>query len=444
MNQHLKSLWLTETVRLIEKENGRFQDDEVNRLVRSNKASLSERIVHRADMISEQYGLKQIQSSWLASAKLSIAILCILALFIGSGLAFSALAHNPVNLYWALLCLLGIHFVTLLLWLISCVFISNESGSLLIHIWLWLTTKLSQKKTVSQLLPAFIALFSKQIRWLIGGIVNLFWSVMLFSAFIILIILLSTQNYSFVWQTTLLTPDSVIKITHFLGWLPSVLGFTLPDTEMVRISQNAVNEAEIRSAWAIWLLGIFVVYGLAVRIILLVFCWLKWLSGSQNITLNLQNQQYQSLANELQPIAVKSIIDVESPTIDRTHFVNNQKSQHVVGCKHLLIAIDVEQNWSSPENIEFLGFLNNNQQRKAILDFLQLQPAEKLLIAVDTDRSPDRGMLNLIKSLIQKSTHSKLWFINQGRQFTNWQECLADLDLEQATPTWLLNGDKNG
>lgn len=440
MNQHLKSLWLAETVRLIEKEQGRFDDNDANRLAKFEDNSLSDKIVRRAEIISEQNGLKQAQTNWLNSAKLSILILFILAILMGAGLGFSALANNPVNLYWALLCILGIHFVTLFLWLISCIFIPNESGSLFIQTWLWLAKKIYKKNTVSQIVPAFIQLFSKQIRWLIGLIVNLLWSVILFSCLIILVILLSTKSYSFEWQTTLLNADSVIAITHFLGLLPSALGFSIPDTEMIRVSSHAMSDADIRSAWAIWVLGIFIVYGLSVRVILLIFCWLKWTFGCQHITLNMHYPEYQLLLNELEQVGNKSVIDNENKI-----FFEQKKGENlnIIGSQNLLIAIEIEQNWLPPEDTMFLGFLNSNEQRKSILDSLQKTPANRLLIAIDTDRSPDRGIINLIQSLTTKAVEAKIWFINQGRQFDNWQDAISDLMLVCTDPSWLLAGDEN-
>jgi len=439
MNQYLKSLWLTETVRLIETDQGRFHDDEANRQARVIKASVSERIMMRAEILSKQHGLKRSQQEWLNSAKLSFFILFILALFTGVGLAFSALAQNPINLYWALLCLLGLHLVTLCLWIISCIFLPNESGSFLIHTWLWLTKKLSKKKTVSQVLPAFIILFNKQLRWLIGLVVNLLWTVILFSAFIVLLTLLSTKHYSFEWQTTLLSVDSVITITHFLGELPAILGFSLPDSDMIRASEQAIANGEIRSAWAVWLLGIFIVYGIVVRLILFVFCWLKWLIGCQNITLNIQYPQYQLLINELDITAIKHIVDKDIH--NDSSWNNDSKQIYKTATNNMLVAIDIEQNWLPPAQIEFLGFLNNSEKRKALLDFLQLHPAKKLLIAIDTDRSPDRGIINLIQSLSAKSAHCRLWFINKGRQINNWQESLVKLKIVQADTSWLIEGD---
>ncbi|WP_392561964.1 DUF2868 domain-containing protein [Orbus sturtevantii] len=441
MNQYLKSLWLTETVRLIEKDGARFDDDEANRQARSIKGDISARIIKRADILSEQHGLKKSQQEWLHSAKLSFFILFIIALFTGAGLAFSALANNPVNLYWALLCLLGFHFVTLCLWLISCIFLPNESGSFFIHLWLWLAKKIAKKSTASQVLPAFITVFNKQLRWLIGLIVNLLWSVILFSALIVLVALLSTKNYSFEWQTTLLSADAVITITHFLGELPTMLGFSLPDNDTIRASEQAMVNGEIRSAWAVWLLGIFIVYGVAIRLILFIFCGMKWRFGCQNISLSIQYPQYQLLINELDIAPIKYIVDQDGSS--DTLLCDQNKQIVKTSANTALVAIDIEPNWSPPNHINFLGFLNSNEQRKAVLDFLQQHPANKLLIAIDTDRSPDRGIINLIQLLAVKAADCRIWFINQGRQLNNWQESLSKLKIVLADTSWLLDEGDN-
>lgn len=435
MKQYLKLLWLTETVRLVEKDNGRFHDEDINRQARMHDGTLADRIIKRASIIGEQHGLMRAQSEWLNSAKLALVILFLIAIFTGVGLALSALAQSPVNLYWALMCLLGVHFVTLLIWVLSCLFLPSESGSIFVQIWLFLTKKFSRNKTIIQLIPAFISLFGRQIRWIIGLIVNLLWSITLFSALIILIALLSTKHYSFEWQSTLLSPDSIITVTRYLGLVPDWLGFTLPDIEMIRASDQAMPAEEIRSAWAIWLLGVFIVYGLSVRLMLFIFCWLKWNLACQKIILNTECPDYQLLKYDLDPYKTKMVIDneVESNIVNRFQFMQ----MNSIGEKNFLVAIEVDEQWNPPANSSFLGFLNNNEQQKLILDFLQQHPAKKLLVAIDSDRSPDRGMMNLISLLTGKSSQCKIWFINQGRQFGNWQESINKTNLEQATVSWL-------
>ncbi|OCG24842.1 hypothetical protein A9G45_08860 [Gilliamella sp. HK2] len=430
MREELKSLWITQTIHLIENESGRFADQDINRQVRAMQTSLTNRIVMRAVMLSKENGLLSAQKTLLRAAKLSFIILLFLSTIFGATLAFGALSQDPINLYWAIFSLLGVHLVTLCIWLLSFFFFSNLGGSLLVYCWLWLTKKFSQKKTVQQLIPAFVELFGVRIRWLIGFVLNLFWTLILSSALLVLVVLFSTQHYRFEWKTTLLSSDAIINLTHYFGWLPSLIGFTIPNNDIIRLSEQALNASDARSAWAIWLLGIFCVYGLIIRLLCMVICGLNWIISCRQIKLNTQTACYQLLANDLQPLLV-NVEDADSKGKDKVSRLTNHFIEDGQGA--FLVAIDIQEDWSPPGSVTFLGFLNTREQRRNILDYLQLSPAKKLLIAIDTDRTPDRGMLNLINQLMNKSQQNRIWFINQGKQLNNWQV----LSLQSATPTWL-------
>jgi hypothetical protein len=430
MREELKSLWITQTIHLIENESGRFADQDINRQVRAMQTSLTNRIVMRAVMLSQENGLLSAQKTLLRAAKLSFIILLFLSTIFGATLAFGALSQDPINLYWAIFSLLGVHLVTLCIWLLSFFFFSNLGGSLLVYCWLWLTKKFSQKKTVQQLIPAFVELFGVRIRWLIGFVLNLFWTLILSSALLVLVVLFSTQHYRFEWKTTLLSSDAIINLTHYLGWLPSFIGFTIPNNDIIRLSEQALNASDARSAWAIWLLGIFCVYGLIIRLLCMMICGLNWIRSCRQIKLNTQTACYQLLANDLQPLLV-NVEDADSKGKDKVSRLTNHFIEDGQGA--FLVAIDIQEDWSPPGSVTFLGFLNTREQRRNILDYLQLSPAKKLLIAIDTDRTPDRGMLNLINQLMNKSQQNRIWFINQGKQLNNWQV----LSLQSATPTWL-------
>ncbi|MWN32493.1 DUF2868 domain-containing protein [Gilliamella sp. Pra-s65] len=431
MRQKLKSLWLTETIHLIEAESGRFADQDINRQVRAEQISLTDRIVMRATMLSKQNGLYSSQKILIQSVKFSFVLLLLFSVFLGGSLALGAVNQNPINLYWALFSLLGVHLITLSIWLCSFFFFSNFGGSLLIHCWLWLAKKLSQKKTIQQLFPAFIELFGTRVRWLIGFVLNLFWTVILSSALLVLVVLFSTKYYSFEWQTTLLSSDTIIRLTHYLGYLPSLFGFDIPKDDIIKLSENALNTGEVRSSWAVWLLGVFIAYGLLVRVLCMIFCGVNWLVSCRYIKLNITHPDYQVLANQLQPL----IVNIEDA--DRLGYSNHQwcSPVHPIedGKGSFLVAVDVHESWHHPESVKFLGFLNTREQRNNILDYFQLTPAKKLLIAIDTDRAPDRGLLNFINQLINKSQQTRIWFINQGKQYHNWQS----LSLQLAEPDWL-------
>lgn len=430
MREELKSLWLTETIRLIENDSGRFADQDINRQVRATQSSPSARIIMRATILSRENGLLSAQKILLNAIKLSFILLILLSIFLGASLAIGALSQNPVNLYWALFSLLGIHLITLTIWLGSFFFFGNLGGSILVYCWLWLAKKFSQKKTVQQLIPAFVELLGGRIRWLIGFVLNLFWTVILSTALLVLVVLFSTQHYSFEWKTTLLSSDTIIHLTHYLGVLPAQLGFSMPNDDVIRFSEQALNAGEVRASWAIWLLGIFIVYGLGIRFLCMVICGVNWQISSRQVKLNLKQPEYQILINELQPLLV-NIEDADKQqnhTQWRSPVPINGDSKDA-----FMVAVEISEEWTPPDSITFLGFLNTREQRRKILDYLQLMPAKKLLIAIDTDRTPDRGVLNLLNQLMNKSQQHRIWFINHGKQFDNWQA----LSLQLAQPKWL-------
>lgn len=436
-SQLFQTLWLAETIRLIEQSDS-FADSYANRQAKSVSGNLSDRILIRAQCIGQQTGLTNTLRYYIKILYAVFAFLFFCAIFIGAGMAFTALSQQPINLFWALVSLLGIHIVTLIIWLFSFFFLPKDTSSLFIQIWIRLTKKLTRKQTNQQFIPALISLCGTNIRWGIGFVVNFFWTIILLSALVALILLFSLKYYSFVWQTTLLTYDNVVAITQALGKMPSWFGFSIPDVSMIRQSGLiAMSENHIRASWAIWLLGVFFVYGLCVRFMLMLFCGFNWYRHQKTLQLNLDLPEYQALAARLMP----SYSEAEVIDPDKIRYqpdLISKKHKSGIGC--YLIAVDIMPDWQYPNhgNVCFLGFINDRQQRMDILDFLQVRPAQKLLIAIDSNRAPDRGFIHLIMELTAQSQQTAIWLINEGKQYQNWHECIHSLSIESVQLDWLL------
>ncbi|WP_392565106.1 DUF2868 domain-containing protein [Utexia brackfieldae] len=436
MNQRFKDLWLAETIRLIE-QTDHFADSEANRQAKGINGNLTHRILFRAKLIAQQIGLLDLQRRYIKVLQITLFALFFMALLIGTGLSFTALSQEPVNIFWALISLLGLNFVMLLIWLFSFLLLPKESGSLFVQLWLWLSHKFAAKQTTQQFLPALMALSGHQIRWAISFVVNLFWTLILLSSFLILVILFSAKHYSFVWQTTLLNAHSFIWLTQSLGAFPALLGFAVPDVETIRQSGVlALSAGEVRSSWAIWLLGVFLAYGLLPRMILMLISGFIWSIKQRTAQLNLALPAYQLLAQRLQPFSCEGqIVDPNLIAHELSQILPLDRQ----GRGQYLVAIEVYQDWQPPISVDFsfLGCLNQRQQRQQVLDYLQQYPAQKLLIAIDTQRAPDRGILNLIIALINKSQQTRIWLLNEGKQYQNWRADLAELALLTAQPDWL-------
>ncbi|MCE7766728.1 DUF2868 domain-containing protein, partial [Pseudomonas putida] len=82
------------------------------------------------------------------------------------------------------------------------------------------------------------------------------------------------------WETTILGADTFVALTQALGALPALLGFRVPDVAMIRASGDSQPALELaRQAWAGWLLGVLLAYGIVPRLLLAAWCLWHWRSG---------------------------------------------------------------------------------------------------------------------------------------------------------------------
>ena len=172
----LQRLWLCEAVRLREEHAGLLEDSEANRRAQAAGGDLATRIEQRALHLAERDGQVQAQRHWLQGARLALLLLGLLALASGAGLAVAALGdgQSPVNVFWALGSLLGLHILMLLGWLIGLLF-GGGHGAVLGRLWLWLSEKLARDASALHTGPALVLLLRRQRlnRWLVGMAVHL-------------------------------------------------------------------------------------------------------------------------------------------------------------------------------------------------------------------------------------------------------------------------------
>ena len=302
----LQNLWLTETVRLREEHAGTLDDLEANRLARTAGGDLPSRIQRRALWLAERDGLTAALKHWLQGARLALVLLMIFAVLSGAGLAFAALGQTPVNVFWALGSLLGLNLILLLSWALGLI-LAGEHGATLGRLWLWLSEKLARDAKAAQLAPALLLLLQrhKLNRWALGALVNGLWLLAMLSALVIVLLLMATRRYGFVWETTILGADTFINLTQALGAVPALLGFNVPTVEMIRASGGAALDIEsARQAWATWLVGVLLVYGVLPRLLLAVLCFWRWSRGKAALTLDLNLPGYAELRERLMPTSV--------------------------------------------------------------------------------------------------------------------------------------------
>lgn len=438
----LQRLWLCEAIRLREDYAGPLEDDEANRQARATGGDLARRIETRALFLARRDGQWQALLHWLQGARLAAAILILLALLSGIGLALAALGNGqqPVNAFWALGSLLGLNLLLLLGWLLVLP-LSHDNAGTLGRLWLWLSEKLARDAQSAQLVPALILLLQRQHlqRWALGTLVHGWWTLVSLGALGTLLILLATRRYEFLWETTILGSDAFIALTHSLGLIPAWLGFAIPDAELIQASGNHTLSTEAaRQSWASWLVGVTTVYALLPRLLLSTFCFCRWRLSRRTLRLDLDLPGHGLLRTRLLPASERIGICDTAP--DRLHTIDRpQAAAASQGALLVAVELDTQRNWppALPQTIGNAGIIDSREQRQALLEQLTRQPPARLLIACDPHRSPDRGTLALLAELARCAGQTRIWLLSpaagetpDAERLAVWHERLDELRLE--------------
>lgn len=450
----LQSLWLTETIRLREDHAGPLQDQEANRLARAAGGDLSSRIRQRALRLAERDGLTHALRHWLQGARLALLVLAALAIVSGAGLGFAALGDGqaPVNVFWALGSLLGLNLILLIGWALGLV-LAGEQGATLGRLWLWLSEKLARDSKAAQLAPALLLLLQrhKLNRWALGALVNGLWLLAMLSALVIVLMLMATRRYGFVWETTLLGGETFVALTRTLGALPALLGFSVPSVDMIRASgDGALNLESARQAWAAWLVGVLLVYGVLPRLCLMLLCLWRWRRGRALLRLDLNLPGYAQLRERLMPSSERLGVNDAAPA--QLHQVEPAAGA-LQSDGALLVAIELDDRpWPPklPDTVKNAGVLDSRESRNKLLEQLSRFPPARLAIACDPRRSPDRGSLALIAELARSASATRVWLLQappgealDAERLGDWHTALQQLQLpfaDCAPLNWLESG----
>ncbi|WAH59129.1 DUF2868 domain-containing protein [Pseudomonas silvicola] len=449
----LDRLWLTEAIRLREEQAGPLDDQEANRRARQRGGELAARVEHRALWLAERDGLLTALKHWKQGARLSVMLLAVLVVVSGAGLAFAALGSGPVNVFWALGSLLGLNWLLLLGWA-SGLLLAGEHSASLGRLWMWLSSRLARDANAVHLGPALILLLQRRRlnRWVLGALVNGLWLLALSSALVVLLLMLATRRYGFVWETTILSPDTFVALTRGLGTLPALLGFNVPDVATIRASgDSALAIDSARQAWAGWLVGVLLVFGIAPRLLLAVACWARWRLGRAHLDLDLTLPGYSDLRERLMPSSERLGVNDQAP--EQLHQVTAAHGgEPTDGALLVGLELDDQQPWppALPATVANAGILDSRESRRRLLDQLARYPAARLAIACDPRRSPDRGSLGLIAELARSAGHTRVWLLPapSGQQLdrhrlADWHHALDALGLpvvEHVPLNWLETG----
>lgn len=440
-------LWLCEALRLQETRDGPLDDQAEILQVRQAGGNLTARTITRALLLGTREGLLARLQHWRSAARLVLLALLALAVFSGAGMALGALSDGtrPVNLMQALVLLLGLNTLMFLLWLLS-VALPSARPTGLGGLWLWLTAKLS--RTPGQALPGqallSIAQQSRALTPLLGSLTHAIWSLAFVAALVTLLGLLSARQYSFQWETTLLSPDFFVDVTHLVGGLPALLGFDLPSPEVITHSVTGATLALPLAGpmWSHWLIGCVVTWGLLPRLLALSGCLMLAGLRLKAYAPDLSLPGLAELRPRLMPDSRNTGIDAPAPDLANTPHHGEHGHYPVPGGHNAIAGLEL------PDDIGWpllhltglghdLGRIDTRAQRAALESTLATQQYEHLVVACDGRQTPDRGTVQYLQSLSQACGHLHVIILSSGAEAPNdrtplWQTVLERAGLDPA------------
>lgn len=420
----LSDLWLAETVRLREEHWGPLEDAQAVRLARQADVPLPARTLVRARALAQREGLDQKLHQWRRASAAILALLLGLALLAGIGAAAGSLGDGSrtVNIVWALGAVLGLHALTFLLWLLSFAVPPRTAGAGLARVWLWASRAIAKGPDAGLPPRALLGLLARAgaLRWLFGAVSHLIWLIALCAALATLVAILSTATYRFAWATTLLTPETFVRLTAMLGWLPAHLGFPVPDAAMVRASDGMQNlPATVQVQWSLWLIGAVVVYGILPRLLAWIVSIMLLRRAMAALRIDMALPGYAGLRERLAPTAESLGVERAAQPLHQPHVGYATAAAGAAQGRPppaVLVGLELPDDipWPPadvPASAYCGGNLDTREQRNGLLDALAAAPAPRLLIACDTRQTPDRGTVSLIADLSSKALQTRVWLI---------------------------------
>lgn len=425
-----EALWLVEATRYLEEAQG--VGEEATALAAACKAdtSIEGKIARRAEYLPSASQLLAERRALMRVFKLGIGLALFLFLILGAfaaGAAFVVKDGQFVNIYWLLSSLLGIHILSLGLWLGGLAF---GSGGLLGHLVSDLSFSIARRvNSNATRLAAVRAMMKRYVRgknglWLSSALSHGLWAAYLLGAMVAVFALLATQRYVFIWETTILSSQSYEALTHILSALPTQLGIGVPDADIVRASEWPLNgemSSDAHLLWSNFLFVVLLLYGLVPRLLLGGLSLLLARRHRRRSELDLSRPLYARLIPLLHPMVSKTdIVDKdEEGRIAEDVAIQDPDIPPMAAEKTALLGWEIDEPVSGWPPASFKGLdLGICEERAELADKLkQAQSRERLVIVLSAALSPDRGVRAVLSQSIQAMGQDRvfIWMIDAGQ-----------------------------
>ncbi len=416
---------VAQTVRIRERATAnRLPTREADEAGRKAGGDFEHRIVVRAHAIDESGDIVRAVDRAGRLVVLAAVVLCLLAALAGGAAARAALSPDPqgqVNVFALLFGLLAINLLALAGWVLSLAVRSDLPGILggatryLAGRFAYLGGGDPETRAAFAAILATV-MRGRAGRWTLGTATNGIWFSFLLAATVVLLFEFSTKSFVFVWETTILSADVYSGLTLAIAWLPSLVGFPVPDGAAVAASEAgaaASGAAAHRDEWAGLVIGSLALYGLLPRALLAGLCFMMLGSFRRDYRLDTTEPGFAELKPVLAPaVGPARYADAHGDDVHEVNRPGRGRYAPPVDADPAgplaIIGLEVAEpasGWppkTGAAAILDLGRVDGRSQLRAAVERLRTsKPAPSgLLIVCSLVITPDRGLRSQIEALV--------------------------------------------
>jgi len=357
---------------------------------------LTGRVLARAWPLAEREGLRQALDGLVRNARrLALLGLLLVALSAGGMLQAVLGSGRQINLVFALVPLLGLHALTLLLWLASLPWRPQGGG---IGHWVWRLDAQFASPPQRALLAAGLELLQQGGlgRWLFGAISHGLWALTFIVVLACLAAAFSLQAYALSWETTILTSQQLLAFIEGAGRWPAWLGLPVASPQALLAAEPAERHRLL--AW--WLLSGVLAWGLLPRVLAWGVCLTLARWRARRLALDPTAPWVRQLASRFAALQAAQVLDPEQAAVrppPRPAGLAIAGPLAVVGFE-----LPPEAPWPPPatppaalcQRIDGSG-----DEQQQLLQALAQHPPGSVLLVLNGSASPDRGTARFIEAL---------------------------------------------
>ena len=403
---------LTELVRTLETEQHVFATDPllITEKLKNEDGKPLQKLHRRAARIDSNGALARVLGKIDGRIKGIMIVMSILWCVSGFLGLFTLLQSNVVNFFYVLVCLLGFHTLMLVGWLVMALINQGKQSSN------WFANFVSPSYLIrgkDDVTIAAVDLYERQLhhsgmRWYLGKFSHQLWLATLTGMLFAIIFLLVVRQYSFSWESTLLSDQALITLTQVLGWLPNMVGFEVPDSTAI-VQSRLVTEAmplSVARQWASLLVGSLLMYGIVPRAIAWSFCALMF--RRKKMRLDIKLPYYQKILNFWQrqvvdvddfkeapaPIAPTATISAGKKLVALLEYPSEQDKWWQLG---------LDAHFNDKFEVENFGIIDDRDDMARLTSYLDSHPVQ-VLLGIHESALPDRGTLRKLDQIASHAT----------------------------------------